>query len=90
MAERLREKFEGFLGQETCCVHFDESANKNAWYGYESGFVEGLRMAEEIAERVQGLHEIGTCQMLRGPADSAEDIVNLIRSEREKVEKANS
>jgi hypothetical protein len=30
--------FEEWLGREDCPVHWDESANKNAWYGYEAGY----------------------------------------------------
>jgi hypothetical protein len=45
--KREREKFEAWLGTETCEVHVDESANKNAWYGWLAGSV-AIRVGNQI------------------------------------------
>ena len=36
VSDESRERFEKWLGEETCEVHNDESANKNAWYGWQA------------------------------------------------------
>lgn len=42
--------FEEWLGSETCEVHQDESANKNAWYGWQAS---RKATAEEIFGKIR-------------------------------------
>ena len=61
-SERERAEFEEWLGREDCPVHWDESANKNAWYGYHAGADAARReerrrcaeIATEVARQVGG------------------------------------
>ena len=50
MTTDARQQFEKWLGLETCPVHWDESAEKNAWYGFQAGRLSGLQQAADLIE----------------------------------------
>ena len=43
VSETARQEFEKWLGEETCPVHWDNSAETNARYGYEAGYLAGCQ-----------------------------------------------
>jgi len=59
--------FEEWLGTETCEVHWDESAEKNARYGWQAGIAYALSVPPRwiaVSERLPELSVYGAPQMV--------------------------
>jgi hypothetical protein len=64
-ARNERATFEEWLGQETCEVHCDESANKNAWYGWQAraALIQSAMNAQERELREALRKLVATCKI---------------------------